>query len=57
MISGKSKELVKGGFQLGMAQEEQEILGLTEFLLNEKPQNVMEIGSKNGGTFYIFSKI
>ena len=57
MISGKSKELVKEGYQLGMAQESEEILGLTEFLLKNKPHNIMEIGSKYGGTFHIFSKI
>ena len=57
MNIGKSRELVEEGYQLGMAQENDEILGLTEFLLKEKPHNIMEIGSKYGGTFYIFSKI
>tara|TARA_Y100000310_G_C20610080_1_gene777548 strand:- start:892 stop:1509 length:618 start_codon:yes stop_codon:yes gene_type:complete len=57
MNIGKSKELVKGGYQLGMAQETEEILQLTDFLLDNKPHNIMEIGSKYGGVFYIFSKI
>ena len=57
MISGKSKKLVTEGYRLGMAQEKDEILGLTEFLLNEKPHNIMEIGSKYGGTFHIFSSM
>ena len=56
-IFEKSKELVKGGYQLGMAQENEEILELTEFLSDKNLYNIMEIGSKNGGTFYIFSKL
>ena len=51
------KELVKEGYQLGMAQENEEILELTEFLFDKNLYNIMEIGSKNGGTFYIFSKL
>ena len=57
MISGKSKELVTKGYRLGMAQENNEILGLTEFLLKQNLHNIMEIGSKYGGTFNIFSSI
>ena len=57
MISGKSKELVNEGYQLGMAQENEEILGLTDFLLKNNPHHIMEIGSKYGGTFHIFANI
>ena len=50
-------ELVNKSYAIGMAQHKEEILGLTEFLLNERPHNIMEIGSKHGGTFNIFASV
>jgi cephalosporin hydroxylase len=40
-----------------MVQEKIEITELTQFLLDISPQNVMEIGSKLGGTFSILCDI
>tara|TARA_Y100000034_G_C6759869_1_gene338357 strand:+ start:49 stop:672 length:624 start_codon:yes stop_codon:yes gene_type:complete len=50
-------KLVNDSYAIGMAQHKEEVLGLTEFLLNERPHNIMEIGSKYGGTFNIFASI
>ena len=50
-------ELVKKGYSIGMVQEKDEITGLTNFLLELEPTNVMEIGSKLGGTFEILCNI
>jgi cephalosporin hydroxylase len=50
-------ELVNKSYTIGMAQHKEEILGLTKFLLKKKPHNIMEIGSKHGGTFNIFASI
>ena len=50
-------ELVNKSYTIGMAQHKEEILGLTKFLLKKKPHNIMEIGSKHGGTFNIFANV
>jgi len=50
-------ELVNASFKIGMAQHKEEILGLTEFLAEKNLHNVIEIGSKLGGTFNILCNI
>ncbi len=51
------EELVDHAFSIGMAQDRNEILEFTKFLYDLRPHNVMEIGSKLGGNFYILSTI
>jgi len=50
-------ELVNASFKIGMAQHKEEILGLTEFLAEKNLNNVIEIGSKLGGTLNILCNI
>lgn len=38
-------------------QVKEEILGLLKILKNKQPQNILEIGTANGGTFYLFARI
>jgi len=52
-----AEKLVKEAYAIGMAQDKLEITDFTEFLLGQKIVNVLEIGTKMGGTFHIFSSI
>ena len=53
----KINSIIHKAYSLGMVQEKIEITELTQFLLDISPQNVMEIGSKLGGTFSILCDI
>ena len=57
MISNNVVRIVNKGYSVGMVQERGEITQLTEYLLKKNPKNVMEIGSKFGGTFEILCNI
>lgn len=48
---------VSRAFRIGMMQIETEINALYEFVKNIEPINVMEIGSNEGGTFYLWSRL
>lgn len=50
-------EIVNRAYPIGMTQEREEITALTEFVYNLKPHNVMEIGTKLGGTFSLWCDI
>ena len=51
------KKIIDRSFEIGMTQHRQEIYGLSDFLQNQSTINVMEIGSKRGGTFWIWCKM
>jgi predicted O-methyltransferase YrrM len=51
------KEVIQKGYEVGMTQIEEEITGLTEFVANLRPENVLEIGTCKGGTFYIWTQL
>jgi len=50
-------QLINKAYPIGMTQEKQEITDLTQFVINLKPKNIMEIGSKLGGTFDLWCNI
>jgi cephalosporin hydroxylase len=50
-------EIVAKGFATGMSQVTDEIEALATFLLAQEIESFMEIGSKWGGTFSVFSDI
>lgn len=56
-IGKKAEQIVNFGYKLGMSQERYEILALTEYLMSRRLNNIMEIGTKYGGVFYILSSI
>lgn len=57
------KNIITEAYKLYMPQVESEISDLSEFIVNNtvlkdgKPINVLEIGTKFGGTFYIWNKL
>jgi len=57
-IANKSNEvIIQESYELGMVQNHSEILNATEFIKNFKIKNFIEIGTDQGGTFAIWSKI
>ena len=56
--SRKSDEvLIQESYELGMVQNHAEILGATQFIRSLEITNFMEIGTDQGGTFAIWSKL
>ena len=51
------KEIIDGSYKIGMTQERHEITELAKMLIDLKPHNVLEIGSKLGGTFNILCNV
>ena len=51
------KELIDRSYKIGMTQERHEISELTKMLIGLQPHNVLEIGSKLGGTFNILCNV
>jgi hypothetical protein len=49
--------LVKRAFELGAVQIPEEITAFIDFLKGRRLQNVMEIGSEAGGTFYLWCQL
>jgi len=49
--------LINFSYKLGMSQDRDEILSFAKFLNSVRPHNVLEIGTKLGGNFYLLSKI
>lgn len=62
-ISNNIEKTIDEAYQLYMPQVRSEITDLTEFLIQNtglkdgRPINVLEIGTKYGGTFYIWNKL
>jgi len=50
-------EAIKKAFKLYMPQEQEEITQLAEFVHNLNPKVVVEIGTKNGGTFMVWNEV
>ena len=48
---------VARAFGIGMIQIESEISALYDFVRKIEPGNIMEIGSKEGGTFYLWCRL
>jgi hypothetical protein len=57
MTTGDLSDVVDHGFRIGMSQIREEILGLAEFLREERVDSFLEIGTKWGGTFYVLHQI
>ena len=53
----KIKKIIDKAFDLYMPQEYEEILGLAHFVHKINPKIVVEIGTKNGGTFMIWNEV
>lgn len=60
-----TESIIDEAYKLYMPQVRSEIIGLTDFIINHfsfdgrnmKPINVLEIGTKYGGTFYIWNQL
>ena len=50
-------QIVQESYELGMVQNHKEIYGASEFFKSLKVKNFMEIGTDQGGTFAIWSKL
>ena len=50
-------QLIREARQIGLQQIRPEISGLIQFLLTQQRVHVMEIGSAEGGTFYLWCKL
>ncbi len=50
-------ELIDQAFAHGMIQVREEVSAFVEFLRTRKLQNVLEIGSESGGTFYLWCQL
>jgi len=50
-------ELIDKGFQIGMAQDRDEFTSFALFLEKQNIKNFLEIGTKFGGTMYVFNKL
>jgi len=50
-------KIFKQSYKLGMTQEKEEILGLYDFVKKLEPYNIMEIGTKLGGTFNLWCNL
>jgi len=51
------EKILDHAYSLYMPQEREEIKGLAEFVHNLQPKLVVEIGTKNGGTFMIWNEV
>jgi len=51
------EDIIQESYNLGMVQNHKEILGATEFFKELNVVNFMEIGTDQGGTFAIWSKL
>lgn len=51
------ESIIKEAYKVGMKQVPEEISGLVNFLKDKDIKNVLEIGSFNGGSFYIWCNI
>ena len=49
--------IVKSGFEIGMMQIETEVMQLAAFLAAFRPHHVMEIGTDQGGLFYVLTQL
>jgi autotransporter strand-loop-strand O-heptosyltransferase len=52
-----TEEIIQESYNLGMVQNHKEILGASEFFKFLEVENFMEIGTDQGGTFAIWSKL
>jgi predicted O-methyltransferase YrrM len=52
-----SKELLKTAFRIGMIQKEDEVSQLVDRVAEQRPETVVEIGTKFGGTLYCFCRV
>ncbi len=50
-------KLVDTAYQIGVIQQREELVSLASFVSALRTENVMEIGSFNGGTFYILCQL
>ena len=50
-------EAIEKAFKLYMPQEQEEITQLAEFVHNLNPKVIVEIGTKNGGTFMVWNEV
>jgi predicted O-methyltransferase YrrM len=60
MMEKAVDKIIDEAFELYMPQVRSEITALTDFLVErkgDKPWNILEIGTKFGGTFFIWNKI
>lgn len=63
IIFGKNKsmqdinKIVEEAFSLYMPQDKEEIIKLTEYLVNKNIKTTVEIGTKFGGTFFIWCSL
>ena len=53
----QTSDLIKKAFEHGAVQVPAEIAQFVELLRNERLQNVMEIGSEAGGTFFLWCRL
>lgn len=52
-----TEEMVQRAFAEGMVQIRQEIAEFVDFLKEQNPRNMLEIGSESGGTFYLWCQL
>ena len=57
MEKEKLERILDYAYRLGMSQIRDEITKLAKLLIKKKPKNVLEIGSKLGGNFYLLCRI
>ena len=53
----EKKEIIKEAYSLGMMQNEYEISSAFDFVKELKIKNFLEIGTDQGGTFVVWSRI
>jgi len=52
-----TEELLDEAFEMGMQQIRAEIRALGQFVADLRPRNILEIGSAQGGSFYLWCKL
>lgn len=52
-----AKKLLEEAYAVGLYQQKDEILTFVEFLQNFELKNVLEVGTQDGGTFLLWSKL